>query len=183
MERQIGRRARRIVLTALVIFCLCPAALEAAEAGQGLVPGRSRTSPPVMRMRPMTLMAMIHLWQDYLIAQKGKLGLKEDQVAKIESILNSQKEYLIRKNAERKILVLEIQSLLLAEKIDLGGVEGKVKAMEALFADMIAERARALESALAVLTPEQRFRVRAFFRESTFPRAMRLRQALGWMTE
>jgi len=50
-----------------------------------------------------------------------------------------------------------------------------VKAMEATFGDMIMERARALESAPAVLTPEQRKKALTFFKESIFPGAMRMR--------
>ncbi len=73
------------------------------------------------------------------------------------------------------ILIVEIQELLLKEKVDLSEVEKKAKAMEAAFGDMLMERVRTFESALAVLTPEQRKKAVAFFKESTFPSAMRMR--------
>ncbi len=52
--------------------------------------------------------------------------------------------------------------------------------MEALIADMLLESARNLEQAMMVLNPDQRKQARALFKESTFPRAMSMRQALEW---
>ena len=189
MEKMIERRGRGMGVVALAVLILIPFAAMAQQdkdpmMGQGMMGGGmgpgmmgpgSMPTMRMMRMPPMGLMGLIHRWQDFLIAEKVNLGLTADQLDKIESILSSQRKFLIRKNADRMVLLVEIQELLLNEKVDLNEVEKKVKAMEATFGDMIMERTRAFESALAVLTPEQRKKALAFFKESIFPGAMRMR--------
>jgi Spy/CpxP family protein refolding chaperone len=188
MEKMIERRARGTGVVVLAVLILIPFVAMAQQdkdpmmgrgmTGGGMGPGMMGPGGmPMMRMMrpPVGLMGLIHRWQNFLIAEKVNLGLTAEQLDKIESILSAQRKVLIRKNADRKVLLVEIQELLLKEKVDLNEVEKKVKAMEATFGDMIMERARAFETALAVLTPEQRKKAVAFFKESTFPGAMRMR--------
>jgi len=63
-----------------------------------------------MGMQRMGLMGMLHRWGSHFFTQKDQLGLTETQLDKIESVLNSHIKYAIRKNADRKILLIEIQS-------------------------------------------------------------------------
>jgi Spy/CpxP family protein refolding chaperone len=124
----------------------------------------------------MGLMGMLHQWGSLLFAQKDGLGLPQTQIDQIESILNSHIKYAIRKNADRKILLIEIQELLIKDKVNLSEVEGKLKAMEALNTDIKMEGIRTLEQALAVLTPEQQKNIKILFKKSTFVRAMMMGQ-------
>jgi Spy/CpxP family protein refolding chaperone len=120
-----------------------------------------RRIPPRMSIR-----RMMHRWENYLIAEKESLGLKENQLDQIESILEGHRKYLIRTGADLKVLRMEIRELLVKEKIDLAGVESKVKALETLAANRVMEAVRTFEKILAVLTPEQQKEAKAFFKES-----------------
>jgi Spy/CpxP family protein refolding chaperone len=132
-----------------------------------------------MGMQRMGLMGMLHRWGSYLFTQKHQLGLTLTQLDKIESILNSHIKYAIRKNADRKILLIEIQELLVKDKVNLNEVEGKLKAMEALNTDMKMEGIRTLEQALAILTPEQQKKAKTLFKEATLIRARRMAPMKG----
>ena len=145
--------------------------------GYGMM-GRGMMGPGMMGMgmQRMGLMGMLHQWGSLLFAQKDGLGLPQTQRDQIESILNSHIKYAIRKNADRKILLIEIQELLIKDKVNLSEVEGKLKAMEALNTDMKMEGIRTLEQALAVLTPEQQKTIKTLFKKSTFVRAMMMGQ-------
>jgi Spy/CpxP family protein refolding chaperone len=145
--------------------------------GYGMM-GRGMMGPGMMGMgmQRMGLMGMLHQWGSLLFAQKDGLGLPQTQIDQIESILNSHIKYAIRKNADRKILLIEIQELLIKDKVNLSEVEGKLKAMEALNTDIKMEGIRTLEQALAVLTPEQQKTIKTLFKKSTFVRAMMMGQ-------
>ncbi len=78
-------------------------------------------------------------------------------------------------------MLIEIQELLVKDKIDLSEVEEKLKAMGALNTDMNMEGIRTLEKALTVLTPEQRKKIKALFKGSTYLRTMRMGPGQGGM--
>jgi Spy/CpxP family protein refolding chaperone len=132
-----------------------------------------------MGMQRMGLMGMLHRWGSHFFTQRDQLGLTETQLDKIESVLNSHIKYAIRKNADRKILLIEIQELLVKDKVNLSEVEGKLKAMEALNTDMKMEGVRTLEQALAILTPEQQMKAKTLFKEATLIRARRMAPMQG----
>jgi Spy/CpxP family protein refolding chaperone len=201
-----NRKMMSSILVIVLAFCIFSPALAGGqqggmgmmssgmmgEGGQAQMMGQRMMGPgmmPMMRMeglermglRKMGITGMLHRWGSYFFTRKDQLGLTEDQLDKIESILNSHIKYAIRKNADRKILLMEIQELLVKDKVDLGGVEEKLKAMEALNTDMNMEGVRTLEEALTVLTPEQRKKVKALFKGSTFFRAMSMGPSPGGM--
>lgn len=128
----------------------------------------------------MSLRGLLHQWGRYFFNQKD-LGITEAQLDKIDSIFNSHTKYAIRKEADRKILFIEIQELLVKEKVDLGDVERKLKAMESIETDMEMEGIRTLEEALNVLTPEQRKKLKVLFKESTYTRFLRKGMGQGGM--
>lgn len=132
------------------------------------------------KMSKMSLRGMLHQWGRYFFTQKD-LGITEAQLDKIDSIFNSHTKYAIRKDADRKVLFIEIQELLVKEKVDLGDVERKLKAMESTETDMEMEGIRTLEEALNVLTPEQRKKLKALFKESTYTRFLRRGMGPGGM--
>jgi Spy/CpxP family protein refolding chaperone len=193
------RMLSQILVIVLLAFILSPAfardqqgrtsMMKSGMMGQGgqtqmMSPGMMGSGMMGQRMMGhgmMPMMGMLHRWGSYFFTQKDQLGLTEDQLDKIESILNSHIKYAIRKNADRKILLIEIQELLVKDKLDLSEVEEKLKAMEALNTDTKMEGIRTLEKALTVLTPEQRKKVKALFKESTFLRAMRMGSVQGGM--
>ena len=100
------------------------------------------------------------------------LLLTEQQMDEIGSELNAQKN-TVGKRANRKILIMEIEELLVKKPVDLTKVEEKVKAVQAISTDMTMEEISTLERVLSILTPQQRQAAQDFMRESTFTRRMR----------
>jgi Spy/CpxP family protein refolding chaperone len=144
-----------------------------AQMGHGMMGGSGSGMGPMgrpacgrMGCQDADLMQTLHQWGMRLFVQKDQLGLADDQVDQIQSILNSHRKYAIPKNAERKVLFIEIQELLTEDKVNLSKVEGKVKDMERLNADMAMEGIRAMEAAMAVLNPEQQKEAKSFFKQS-----------------
>ena len=149
--------------------------------GSGMMPMMGRCGSERMHSRSMGLMGMLHQWGRHFFVQKDQLGLTEDQLDEIESILTSHIKYAIRKKADLKVLLIEIQEVLVKEKIELKAVEKKLKAMEALNTEMAMEGVRTLKKALAVLTPEQQKKIRSFFKNSTLMRGMKMGMMPGAM--
>jgi Spy/CpxP family protein refolding chaperone len=120
------------------------------------------------RIEERGLIAMLHIWQTYFFIQKGPLKLTEDQIDRIDSILNDQRKYIVQKMADQRILLIDIEQLLIREPYDLKKVEEKVKGLEDLNVEITMAEVQTLGKALAVLTPEQRQKMLAIFRESRF---------------
>jgi Spy/CpxP family protein refolding chaperone len=181
MERTVIKRARVIAVVAFVLcFIFFVGEVGAQMAGpmmaQGAM-GKRMTTPGMRPMMPtveswrrfhprMGILWTLHLWENYLFAQREGLGLKEDQLGQIESILEAQRKYLIRTGADLRILRIEIRELLAMNEIDLASVDAKVKSLDALAANRIMEAVRNFEKVLAVLTPEQRKEAVTFFKDS-----------------
>lgn len=142
-----------------------------AGMGAGMMP-RGAMARGGMGCQNIDLAKILHQWGSSFFTQKDQLGLTDSQLDQIQSILNSHMKYAIRKNADGRVLLIEIQELLVKEKVNLGEVEGKVKSLEGLNTHMNMEGVRTLEEALGVLTPEQQKKAKALFKTSTCMGAM-----------
>ena len=153
-----------------------PLAAQDMTAGEGMQKGDlepQKMTPwtgttEYWRRVPRSLLGKISLWERYLIGHRQFLGLTEQQVDDIGSMLNAQRRFWIAKRADRRVLIMEIQELLLKSPVDLGKVEEKVKAAETISTDVVMEEIRTLEKVLSILTPEQRKAVEEYMKESTF---------------
>ncbi len=139
--------------------------------GAGMMP-RGAMACGGMGCQSIDLAKILHQWGSCFFTQKEQLGLTDEQLDKIQSILNSHMKYAIRKNADGRVLLIEIQELLVKEKVNLGEVEGKVKSLEGLNTDMNMEGIRTLEEALSILTAKQQKEAKALFKKSACIRAM-----------
>ncbi len=157
--------------------------------GQGMMAGMG---PGMMHMKGMEacggmhcggmdLMKILHHWAACFFMRKDELKITEQQLDQIEAIINSHIKYAIRKNADRRVLLIEIQELFLKEKSNLKEVEAKVKALETLTTEMETQGIRTLQEALNVLPPEQQKAAKALFKKSTFMRAMGIGPMHGGM--
>jgi len=164
-----------------VIFYAAGATAQMGQGmmGQGMMGGKGSGMMPMggmacggMGCQNIDLAKILHQWGSCFFTQKEQLGLTHEQLDQIQSILNSHMKYAIRKNADGRVLLIEIQELLVKEKVNLGGVEGKVKSLEGLNTDMNMEGVRTLEDALGVLTPEQQKQAKALFKKSACMKAM-----------
>jgi Spy/CpxP family protein refolding chaperone len=121
---------------------------------------------PFWKMGKFGLLETIRQWEDYFWVEHVKLGLTQDQLNRILSILGDQKQFRVRKESEQRILLIGIEKALLDEKVDLAAVEEKVKAIESLDTEIIMNAARSFERVLEVLSPEQRKTAKTFFQAS-----------------
>lgn len=115
---------------------------------------------------------LIHQWAGYFFTCRDQLGLKDKQLDEVESLFNAHTKYAIRKNADRKILVMEIEELLVEKTINHKDVKKKLEALGGLDTEMAMEGIQTLDKALAVLTTEQKEAMRDLFKNSTSVRGM-----------
>jgi Spy/CpxP family protein refolding chaperone len=170
-----GIRSMGVILASILLF-ISMASVHIPESAAQQEKPRMDPGPgmPMMelggpgRIEERSLVAMIHIWQTYFFLQKGPLKLTEDQIDRIDSILTDQRKYIVQKMADQRILLIDIEQLLVKEPDDLKKVEEKVKAFEDLNVEITMAEVQTLGKALAVLTPEQRQKMLAFFRESRF---------------
>jgi Spy/CpxP family protein refolding chaperone len=170
-----------MVLVLAVVFFAAEATAQMGQGkmGHGMMGGMGASMMPRgamacggMGCQNIDLARILHQWGSCFFTQKEQLGLTDEQLDQIQSILNSHMKYAIRKNADGRVLLIEIQELLVKEKVNLGEVKGKVQSLEGLNTDMNMEGVRTLEEALGVLTPEQQKKAKALFKTSTCMGAM-----------
>lgn len=87
---------------------------------------------------------------------QAELGLSDDQAQRLREIFLQARQATIKQGADIRIAELDLQELLSAEPVDMGKVEGKLKAVEGLRTMLRLNMIQAHEQAKGVLTPEQR---------------------------
>jgi Spy/CpxP family protein refolding chaperone len=87
---------------------------------------------------------------------KAKLGLSDEQAKQLTQIFSQATKAGIKQRADIRIVELELRELLEADPVDMGQVEGKLKASEGLRTTLRLSLIKAHEQAKGVLTPEQR---------------------------
>jgi Spy/CpxP family protein refolding chaperone len=87
---------------------------------------------------------------------KAELGLSDEQVKQLTPIFSQAMKAVIKQRADICIAELELAELLEAEPVDMGQVEGKLKALEGLRTALRLSLIKAHEQAKGILTPEQR---------------------------
>jgi Spy/CpxP family protein refolding chaperone len=87
---------------------------------------------------------------------KAELGLSDDQVKQLMQIFSQMMKARIKQRADIRIAELELGELLEADSVDMGQVEGKLKAIEGLRTTLQLSLIKAHEQAKGILTPEQR---------------------------
>jgi Spy/CpxP family protein refolding chaperone len=189
MEKGIRKFIWVMVLGLTLSFAMQVfAAQEGASTGSQVAIGSDgpevtgiepRNIAPWMGMReewqraPRTLGGKIYLWERYIIEHRQDLGLTLNQQDEIGSRLRDQRKEWVQKRARKIVFFMDVEDLLLKEPVDVKKVEEKVKAIEALSAEMFMDQIRTLEKVLSILTPEQRKTVEDFIRESTFSPGVR----------
>jgi Spy/CpxP family protein refolding chaperone len=114
---------------------------------RGMMGGGMQGMPEGMEMpRPSQLVRRL----------KAELGLSDDQVKQLTQIFSQITKAHIKQRADIRIAELEVGELLEANSVDMGQVEGKLKAMEGLRTTLRLTLIKAHEQAKGILTPEQR---------------------------
>ena len=114
---------------------------------RGMMGGGMQGMPEGMRMlRPSQLVRRL----------KAELGLSDEQVKQLTQIFSQMTKARIKQRADIRIAELELGELLEADPVDMGQVEGKLKAIEGLRTTLRLSLIKAHEQAKGILTPEQR---------------------------
>lgn len=97
----------------------------------------------------------------FMLDHRHDLGLTPEQVSRLEALRHEFAREAVRREAEIRVVELELAELLGRDPLDLGLVEPKIREAARLRAELRIARLRTLEQGKAVLTPEQRARLGA----------------------
>jgi Spy/CpxP family protein refolding chaperone len=89
------------------------------------------------------------------------LGLSEEQVQKLKTLLTDFKKARIRGEADLKLAEVDVQTLAHDEKAEISAIENAVRKSEMAHSNLRIEGIKTLRAASAVLTPGQREKWRA----------------------
>jgi len=96
-----------------------------------------------------------------LTREDRDLRTTDEQRAKLRAILNDYEKTRIRGEADYKVAELDVQSLVRDESAKAADIEAALKRSEAAHTVLRLEGIKALRNAAAVLTPEQREKMKA----------------------
>jgi Spy/CpxP family protein refolding chaperone len=105
-----------------------------------------------------------------MLRHREELGLSPEQVRTLERLRADFQREAIRREADLRIVEVELQTLLEADPADMAQVEGKVREIERLRADLRLARIRVIEQGKAELSPEQRQKLRSLLAHPPRPR-------------
>lgn len=91
-----------------------------------------------------------------LLKRQQELGLREDQVTKLNALALDQDRAKIRAQADVQVANRELRALVTDEKTELSVIEAKIKERESFEAKLSFMKIKAKRDLYAVLTPEQR---------------------------
>jgi len=137
-------------------------ALASAQEGKDHRPDQSQgmtggMSGMMMGSGPAAEQPLISL----ALQNRDQLGLTSDQVKALESLRFEFQKEGTRRWGDLAIAEIELADLLRAESVDLAKVEAKVREIEGLRSELRLGRIKTLEKGKALLTPEQREKLKS----------------------
>jgi len=106
-----------------------------------------------------------------MLRNREKLGLSDDQVKKLEQLRSDFEKETIRNEADIRVAEIDLNNLLQAASADLPKIEGKIREIERLRADLRIARLRAIEKGKALLTVEQGRKLQELLSDQGFTRS------------
>lgn len=97
---------------------------------------------------------------DHILKYKDGMGITEDQAAKLQTIKSEFEKTKIRMKADIKLTSVDLHDLLRDDKGSLNDVEAKLKSLYDIRAGLYFASVKASRDAKAVLTEEQRARMK-----------------------
>jgi Spy/CpxP family protein refolding chaperone len=91
-----------------------------------------------------------------LLRQAKDLGLTDEQIAKLKSLMTDYRKTRILDKADVKLARVDVRALAHDEKADIAAIEGAVRKLEGAQAKLLLDGIKAARAASATLTPEQR---------------------------
>jgi hypothetical protein len=114
-----------------------------------------------------------------MLDHRDELALTPDQTSRLEALRQDFTRESIRRDADIRIAEMDLAALLDQPSLDMAKVEAKVRELAKLRADLRIERIRTIEQGRALLTPEQRTKLRALLGPGSPARAPRRTTASG----
>jgi Spy/CpxP family protein refolding chaperone len=129
------------------------------QIGQGQKPrhGRQGTFGPRRHRRPT--------FAGLALRYRQELGLSTQQVDSLRKIGMDARRAAVQRGADRKMATLDLMALRMGNPVDMGKVEAKVREIEKLRGDGQIARIRANEQTKALLTAEQRDKLKGLVAE------------------
>lgn len=160
------KRVRWFVL-AFVIGSSMVAAATSSTAGEGARVEQKAPDPTTEMMRGMRMGPMGDLLGperpllSLALRRRDELRLSADQVKTLEGLVERFRKDAEARSRQIEAAEQEVASMLKADPADLNQVESKVRAIQALRADLRIARIRTIEEGRAALTQEQRQKLQA----------------------
>jgi hypothetical protein len=104
-----------------------------------------------------------------MLHYRAELGLSPAQVDGLERLRAEFRREAIRREADLRVAEMDLGALRERDPVDLDRVEAKVREIERVRADLRLARIRAIEQGRALLSAEQRERLRALLGEPRMP--------------
>jgi len=152
----------------------------AEQAGRGGAPASSMSemmrgpASEMMHGMPMRTASAALGWERPLLSlalrHRAELGLSADQAKALEALVERFRKEAEQRGREMGGAERELAELLKPEPADLAQVEGRVRAIEKLRADLRIARIRTIAEGRAALTPEQRAKLDALAAGDLQPR-------------
>lgn len=163
------RRALAIFSFLLVMLAATSLCAQACDPA-GPMPAPWPAPPPPPPCAPpgphMPGVAGMHhpIWSAF-----ASVGLDEKQQRALDAIKINVAKSLIRKTAEARIARIDLREALSGENVDMKAVEQKVQAVALLHAEMELAVIRGIEEAKALLTAQQKTRLKELRRAHDMP--------------
>jgi Spy/CpxP family protein refolding chaperone len=106
-----------------------------------------------------------------LLRNREKVGLSDEQVKKLEQLRTDFEKETIRKEADIRVAEIDLDNLLKAATPDMDKIEGKIREIERLRADLRIARIRAIEKGKALLSADQRKKLHELTADQRFTRS------------
>ena len=100
------------------------------------------------------------------------LGLDEKQKEAVKAIKSRAMKEMIKKRADKQIATLELKDIVGKDPVDMKAVEAKLKQIEAIGTDMRLSHIKTMEEVKALLTPEQKKKMKEMIEMGPMKRGM-----------
>ena len=103
-----------------------------------------------------------------ILSHRDELNLSSDQARNLERLKNDFEREAVKNEGDLRVAELDLSEILKADSVDVKKAESKIREIERLRADLRLARIRAIEQAKAVLSQEQRDKLRAMLAGSRY---------------
>ena len=109
------------------------------------------------------------------------LGMDEKQREAVKSIKSKEMKDMIKKRADKQIAKVELKEILAKDPVDMRAVEMKLKQIESSETDMHLAHIRTMEEVKALLTPDQKKKMKEMIEMGPMRGGMGMMQGCGMM--